>query len=181
MGRGTGLGLASAYGIVKNHRGAITVYSEVGNGTTFNIYLPHSSQQVEDTPYLKKEIIKGTGTILLVDDESLVVDVGKEMLEKMGYDVFTARSGKEAVEIFSKASERIDLNILDMIMPDMDGSRTFDPLREIHPSIPVLLSSGYSLNGQANKIMQKGCNGFIQKPFLITQLSEKIQQIFGED
>jgi two-component system cell cycle sensor histidine kinase/response regulator CckA len=107
----------------------------------------------------------------------VVIDVGKEMLEKLGYDVLTAKSGKDAVAIFSKESERIDLIILDMIMPGMDGSQTFDQLRDIESSIPVLLSSGYSLNGQANKIMQKGCNGFLQKPFLITQLSEKITQI----
>jgi two-component system cell cycle sensor histidine kinase/response regulator CckA len=131
MGRGTGLGLASAYGIVKNHSGAITVYSEPGEGTTFNIYLPYSEQAVKKAALVNNEIIKGTETILLVDDESVVIDVGKEMLEKLGYDVLTAKSGKDAVAIFSKESERIDLIILDMIMPGMDGSQTFDQLRDI--------------------------------------------------
>jgi two-component system cell cycle sensor histidine kinase/response regulator CckA len=129
MGRGTGLGLASAYGIVKNHSGAITVYSEPGEGTTFNIYLPYSEQAVKKAALVNNEIIKGTETILLVDDESVVIDVGKEMLEKLGYDVLTAKSGKDAVAIFSKESERIDLIILDMIMPGMDGSQTFDQLQ----------------------------------------------------
>jgi PAS domain S-box-containing protein len=175
-GRGTGLGLASAYGIVKNHSGTITVYSEVGEGTTFNIYLPYSDQEVKKEHSVKNEIIKGAGTILLVDDESLIIDVGKEMLNKLGYDVISAKSGKDAVEKLRKESERIDLVILDMIMPGMDGSQAFDRLRDIKPSLPVILSSGYSLNGQANKIMKKGCNGFIQKPFLIAQLSEKIKQ-----
>jgi two-component system cell cycle sensor histidine kinase/response regulator CckA len=95
--RGTGLGLASAYGIVKNHSGTITVYSEVGEGTTFNIYLPYSEQEVKTAASVNNEIIKGTETILLVDDESVVIDVGKEMLEKLGYDVLTAKSGKDAV------------------------------------------------------------------------------------
>jgi two-component system cell cycle sensor histidine kinase/response regulator CckA len=180
MGRGTGLGLASAYGIVKNHSGTITVYSEAGEGTTFNIYLPFSGQDAKKDIPLKNEIAKGTGTILLVDDEPMIIDVGKQMLEKVGYDVITAKSGREAVQIFSKHSEHIHLVILDMIMPGMDGSKTFDQLRDINPSIPVLLSSGYSLNGRANKIIKKGCNGFIQKPFPIEQLSEKIKQILDE-
>jgi two-component system cell cycle sensor histidine kinase/response regulator CckA len=181
MGRGTGLGLASAYGIVKNHSGAITVLSEEGKGTTFNIYLPYSDYEVKKEITVKNEIVSGTGTILLVDDESVVIDVAKEMLEKLGYDVLTAKSGKDAVETLSNYLNRVNLIILDMIMPGMDGSQTFDLIRDINPSIPVLLSSGYSLNGQANKIMRKGCNGFIQKPFLITQLSKKIGQILDGD
>ena len=119
-----------------------------------------------------------TQKILLVDDEPMIIDVGKQMLEKVGYDVMTAKSGREAVQIFSKHSEHIHLVVLDMIMPGMDGSKTFDLLRDINPSIPVLLSSGYSLNGQANKIMQKGCDGFIQKPFDSKKLSEKIEDIW---
>jgi two-component system cell cycle sensor histidine kinase/response regulator CckA len=126
---------------------------------------------------VNNEIIKGTGTILLVDDESVVIDVGKKCLRSWDMMYLRRKAAKMRLEIFSKESERIDLIILDMIMPGMDGSQTFDLLRDIESSIPVLLSSGYSLNGQANKIMQKGCNGFIQKPFLITQLSEKITQI----
>lgn len=117
---------------------------------------------------------------MLVDDESLVVDVGKTMLEKLGHDVITAQSGDDAIQIFSSASKRIDLIILDMIMPGLDGSKAFDRLRMIHPSIPVLLSSGYSLNSQANQIMLKGCNAFIQKPFSIAQLSERIRQIIPQ-
>ncbi len=180
-GRGTGLGLASAYGIVKNHFGTITVYSEIGKGTTFNVYLPVSDQKVQEEPTLDQKLIIGSETILLVDDESIVINVCKEMVEKLGYDVITAKSGKLAVDMFREKSEDIDLIILDMIMPGMDGDQTFDRLREINSSIPILLSSGCSLNGQAKKIMEKGCNGFIQKPFLIAQLSEKIQNILDEN
>jgi len=181
MGRGTGLGLASAYGIVKNHSGAMTVYSEVGTGSTFNIYLPYSLQEIEQARPEKSEIIEGTGIILLVDDEPFIVDVGKEMLELLGYDVMTAQSGEDAIDILKRESKRIDLIILDMIMPGLDGSKTFDRLRMIDPSVPVLLSSGYSMNGQADRIMQRGCNGFIQKPFLISQLSERVRQIIRQE
>ena len=177
IGRGTGLGLASAYGIVKNHSGAITVDSQVGEGTTFLIYLPVSNRMPTAEPSVNNDLVRGTGTILLVDDESLVIDVGRGMLEKLGYDVIAARSGQEALEILLNDPERIDLVILDMIMPGMDGGQTFAQISQIHPSMPVLLSSGYSLNDQASEIMRQGCNGFIQKPFLITQLSEKINEI----
>jgi CheY-like chemotaxis protein len=136
---------------------------------------------VKEEPTLDQKLIVGSETILLVDDESIVINVCKEMIEKLGYDVITAKSGKQAVDTFREKSEDIDLIILDMIMPGMDGDQTFDQLREINSSIPILLSSGYSLNSQAKKIMEKGCNGFIQKPFLITQLSEKIQNILDEN
>jgi PAS domain S-box-containing protein len=180
MGRGAGLGLSSVYGIVKNHSGAITVHSEIGQGTTFNIYLPFSGQKAEKEPSTNTEMMKGTETILLVDDESMVLDVSAEMLEKLGYEVVTAASGKEAVQAFVENVDRIDLIILDMIMPGMDGGKTFDQLRNIRSSIPVLLSSGYSLNGQANTILQRGCNGFVQKPFSINQLSQKIRDVLDE-
>ena len=180
-GLGTGLGLASAYGIIKNHFGTIVVCSEIRKGTTFNVYLPVSDQEVNEEPSLDQNLVKGSANILLVDDESIVIDVCKKMLEKLGYAVIMAKNGRKAVDMFRKNSEDIDLIILDMIMPGMDCAQTFDQLREINSSIPILLSSGYSLNGQANKIMEKGCNGFIQKPFLITQLSEKIQTILNKN
>jgi CheY-like chemotaxis protein len=150
-------------------------------GTTFNVYLPVSDQKVKEEATMDQKLIAGSETILLVDDESIVINVCKEMIEKLGYDVITAKSGKQAVDTFREKSEDIDLIIPNMIMPGMDDDQTFDQLREINSSIPILLSSGYSLNGQAKKIMEKGCNGFIQKPFLITQLSEKIQNILDEN
>ena len=178
--RGTGLGLASAYGIVNNHSGIITVDSEIGKGATFKIYLPLTDQQEQSEPDAAKSLLKGTETLLLVDDEQLVIDVGKEMLEKLGYQVITANNGKQASEVIENYDGNIDLMILDMIMPGMDGNDTFDHVRKIRPALPVILSSGYSINGKATEIMNKGCNGFIQKPFELSALSQKIRQILDE-
>ncbi len=182
MGRGTGLGMASAYGIIKNHNGIITVYSEEEIGTTFNIYLPALDESVGDRrPARKKEKpLMGDETILLVDDEDLIIDVGGEILNFLGYTVHLARSGQEAVEIYEKKGSQIDLVILDMIMPDMGGSETYDALKKINPSLKVLLSSGYSINGQAREIMERGCDGFIQKPFSIEKISQKLRELIDD-
>jgi len=178
MGRGTGLGLASVYGIIKNHGGYINVYSEKDQGTTFSIYLPASEKEVM-TPQedASLPISKGSGTILLIDDEQMILDVGSELLEELGYTVMLAGSGPEALETYSSHGIGIDLVIMDMIMPGMGGGETFDRLKEIDPDVKVLLSSGYSINGQATKILDRGCDGFIQKPFNMQQLSEKIREI----
>ena len=176
-GRGTGLGLASAYGILKNHGGFITVYSEAGEGSTFNIYLPISAKAAQPRKVAAEDIATGTETILLVDDEDMIIDVCQAMLQKLGYKVFVARGGEEAVEWVRNRSHEIDLVILDLIMPGMDGGRAFDQIREVAPGLPVLLSSGYAVNGQATRIMEKGCDGFIQKPFNFTRLSRKIRSV----
>jgi PAS domain S-box-containing protein len=177
MGRGTGLGLASVYGIIKSHGGYINVYSEKDRGTTFTIYLPASEKEAVQEKKVTARMIKGTGTILLIDDEKMMLAVGGEMLEELGYRVLSAMSGREAIEVFQKDQDQIDLVIMDMIMPGMGGGETFDRLREIKPDVKVLLSSGYSINGQATKILKRGCDGFIQKPFNMNQLAEKIQKI----
>ena len=178
MGRGTGLGLASVYGIIKSHGGYINVYSEQEKGTVFTIYLPASQKAVSS----EKEtgpttIIKGSGAILLIDDEKMILDVGIELLEELGYTVQSAMSGQEAIDIFQKDRGKFDLVIMDMIMPEMGGGETFDRLKKIDPDVKVLLSSGYSINGQATKILRRGCDGFIQKPFNMNQLAEKVQKI----
>jgi two-component system cell cycle sensor histidine kinase/response regulator CckA len=179
-GRGTGLGLASAYGIIKNHRGMITVYSESGHGTTFSVYLPLSNKEAQRETPVAARLITGAGTILLVDDEEMIIDVGKAMLERLGYRVFTAPGGQQAVEAVTRMGTEIDLVILDMIMPGMDGGKTFDRIREIQPQIPVMLSSGYAINGQAEEIMRRGCNGFIQKPFNMSEFSKQVRKILDE-
>ncbi|MCJ7776551.1 MAG: response regulator [Desulfobulbaceae bacterium] len=177
MGRGTGLGLASVYGIIKGHGGYIDVDSEKGSGTTFSIYLPASEKQAAKREEPAEEVLKGTETVLFVDDEGMIIDVGREILKTLGYQVLLARGGKEAIEVYKANKDRIDMVILDMIMPDMGGGETYDLLKEINPQIKVLLSSGYSIEGQAQEIMERGCNGFIQKPFDVKQLSAKMRKI----
>jgi PAS domain S-box-containing protein len=175
--RGTGLGLASAYGIIKNHGGIIHVESEIGIGSTFSIFLPHSEKVISAEEKRLTEMRKGEGTVLLVDDEEMIINVGKPMLQKIGYGTLVAKSGKEALKIYEQNKDSIDLVILDMIMPEMGGGETYDRLKTINPEIKVLLSTGYSINGQATDILKRGCNGFIQKPFSIEELSQKVRSI----
>ncbi|MFO7987174.1 MAG: PAS domain S-box protein [Desulfatiglandaceae bacterium] len=177
MGRGTGLGLASAYGIIKNHGGFIRVYSEKGHGTTFNIYLPVTERGVEATKEPIGGVHKGSETVLLVDDEEMIIEVVQELLEGLGYTVLLAKNGPEALETYRNYREHIDIVVLDMIMPGMSGSETFDRLKEINPHVKIVLSSGYSMNDQANDIMNRGCDGFIEKPIKITYLSQKLREI----
>lgn len=180
MGRGTGLGLASAYGIVNNHGGIINVYSEKNKGTTFNIYLPASKKEVAaGEERITEEILKGTGTVLLVDDEEAIIHVAEEMLREMGYDVLIAGGGEEALAVYSEHKEDIDLVVLDMIMPGMGGGETYDRMKEMDPDLKVILSSGYSVDGQAQEILNRGCDAFIQKPFSMKDLSGKIREILG--
>ncbi|CAB1059211.1 PAS/PAC sensor hybrid histidine kinase [Olavius sp. associated proteobacterium Delta 1] len=180
VGKGTGLGLASAYGIIKNHNGVIRVYSELGNGTTFSIYLPASDVKVAQDIQVSSELLKGNEKILLVDDEEGTIHVEKLMLKELGYSVLPALSGHEAVQLYKENMVNLDLVALDMIMPQMNGKDTYVELKRINPKVKVLLVSGYSLNKQIEELLDKGCNGFIQKPFDIVQLSQKLREVLED-
>jgi len=177
MGRGTGLGLSSAYGIIKNHKGFFNVESEVGKGSSFDLFIPASDSRVKRELPKEDSTFSGTGVVLLVDDEEMILQVGRSLLKKFGFSVLTAESGQEAAAIYQHEKDRIALVILDMIMPDMSGGDTYDLLKSINPDVRVLLSSGYSIEGQAGEILERGCNGFIQKPFDLKDLSKKIKEI----
>jgi PAS domain S-box-containing protein len=156
-GHGTGLGLASAYGIVKAHGGHIDVKSKRGHGTAFSIYLPASEKRAQQVVKTAGEVIEGTGTVLLVDDEEVILEVGQDLLEAMGYRVLIARDGKEAVKVYKKDWDEIDAVVMDMVMPNMGGGEAYDRIKEINP------------------------NGFIQKPFNMKKLAGKIVEILAEE
>lgn len=177
--RGTGLGLASAYGIVKNHGGHIRVSSKSGEGATFYTYLPLSQKAAVREIPVAAQLVRGVGHILLVDDEQMILDIGKALLETLGYNVSLANGGEQAVEIIGQKSEKFDLIILDMIMPGLDGGFTFDRIRVLDKDVKIILSSGYSLDGQAQEILERGCSGFIQKPFTISELAVTVRKILG--
>ena len=175
QGKGTGLGLAAVYGTVKNHHGAVTVYSEEGHGSTFKVYFPlledHANapiRAVAERPEL------GALRILVVDDEEGARNILVDMLQELGCTSTVCCDGEEAVLRYQSLWPQIDLVILDMIMPRMGGRDTFIAMRAINPAIRALLSSGYSINGEAQMILDEGVRGFIQKPFCLAELTEKL-------
>jgi PAS domain S-box-containing protein len=177
MGGGTGLGLASVYGIIKAHAGYIDVDSKKGGGTTFSIYLPTCEKEVPKTVKPASRIVEGTETVLLADDEEAVRQASEKLLKSMGYRVLSARDGKEAVELYKKKREDIALVLLDIVMPNMGGSEAYDRMKEVNPDIKVLLFSGYSIDDQASDMLERGCDAFIQKPFNMKELSCKIREV----
>jgi two-component system cell cycle sensor histidine kinase/response regulator CckA len=180
MGRGTGLGLASAYGILRNHGGFIAVASKINEGSTFDFYLPASFKEVVKEKSFEKTLLKGSETILIIDDEDMIIDVTSRMLKKLGYKFLIAQSGHEALELFAAEKNHIDLVILDMIMPSMGGKDIYEALKKINPDVKILLSSGYSISGEAMELINRGCNGYIQKPFSYAQLSLRMREILDK-
>ena len=177
MGHGTGLGLASAYGIVKNHKGWITVTSEKGKGTCFVIYLPATSKPFAEKREAQGALKKGEGTVLVVDDEEAIRDVLGQMLQTLGYRCLFAENSSGALKVFREHQKEIDVVLLDMVMPDAGGDIAFKALKKIDSNVRVILSSGYSREGRAEKVMETGGHGFIQKPFDLKHLSQKIREI----
>ena len=178
-GKGTGLGLASVYGIVKAHHGYIDVKSEVAKGTTFKIYLPSLDADIAVRPKSESRLIDGHETILIVDDENDILETTRGLLSKLGYSVMTASSGQMALDIYKENHQAVDLVILDMIMPEISGSELYPRLRQINPKVKVLLSSGYNQNEHVQKLITLGCNGFIHKPYTLSQLTAEIDSIIN--
>ncbi len=174
---GRGLGLAAALGIVKAHHGALKVYSEVNKGTTFKLLFPALENAAlaghQEPP---PQTVRGSGTILLADDEESLRALGAEMLESLGYTVLTAENGREAVELFQQHRQRIAMVILDLTMPHLDGSEAFRALRKIDPEVKVILASGYTQEDVAARFAGKGLSGVLQKPFSIDRLSHLLDK-----
>lgn len=171
------MGLASAFGIIKNHNGIIDCQSKKGKGSTFSIYLPASYFSASKDSEEDIVLLKGSETILIVDDESVILKVERLLLKELGYKVMIARNGKSALKIFSACHDDIDLVILDIVMPEMDGKEVYARMKQINPDLHVLLASGYGIDWQARTMIEDGCRGFIQKPFKLNEVSLQVRKI----
>jgi PAS domain S-box-containing protein len=183
VGRGTGLGLSMAYGIVLSHNGRIFCDSKMGQGTTFTIYLPvRDTEQQDDLSTSPQQITtqKGTETVLLVDDEPSLVTVGSEILSSLGYHPIGASSGEEALEIYREQREEIALVVLDLGMPGMGGRKCLKQLREIDPTAKVIVASGYAEEGLYENLKQAGAARFLRKPYQLADLVRNIREVLDE-
>ncbi len=171
------LGLAACHGIILNHKGAIDVWSTRYEGTSFSILLPlFEGPEDFDLEEGVRNLPMGFETILFVDDDELILEMGRHMLEDLGYRVITSNSGAGAIEIFT-AGENVDLVVLDMIMDDMDGPETFRRLQAVDPDVKVLISTGHSIGVPAEVMLASGCRGYILKPFTMAAFSRKLREI----
>jgi CheY-like chemotaxis protein len=175
---GRGLGLAAVLGIVRAHKGALKVYSEPGKGTTFKILFPALEDAGEDaTPSSGASPLadwRGKGTILLVDDEESLIALGGRMLEHLGFTVLTAADGLQAVDLYRERGKEIDLVLMDLTMPHMDGAKAFGELRRLNPEVRVVLASGYSHEDVAARFAGRGLSGVLQKPYTLAKLRETL-------
>jgi CheY-like chemotaxis protein len=178
VGEGTGLGLAMVHGIVEQHEGHIKCYSEPGHGTTFKIYFPALVSDEEKEETIERKMPRGgSETILLVDDEELIRDLGSKILKKAGYKVLTASDGEEAVGVYRERTEEISLVLLDMIMPGMGGKKCLETLLTVNPSVRVVIASGFSVDGPTKEALSAGAKGFVDKPYDIRQVLEVVRSV----
>ena len=183
FGKGTGLGLASVYGIVKGHGGYIACYSEVGQGTAFKIYFPAIIKpEVEEAGNPEpRQIPRGSEAILIVDDDEAIRGLAQEALKRFGYSVSTASTGEKAMEIYSAMPNDIDLVIMDLGMPGMGGHKCLEELLRIDPTVKVIIASGYSINGQVKKSLDAGARGYVGKPYQLTDLLNTVRAVLDEE
>jgi two-component system, cell cycle sensor histidine kinase and response regulator CckA len=182
--KGRGLGLSTVYGIIKNHDGFILVESDKGSGSKFQICLPASAntamQEIIEGSDNIEQMQKGSGTILLVDDETEIINIGKNFLEKLGYTPLVARNGIEAVEIFKLYKDEISLIVLDLIMPEMNGNQAFTKIRKIQKDARILISTGYAVDDKIEDLLKQGCQGFIRKPFSLHEFSYALKKVLDK-
>lgn len=179
VGKGTGLGLAAVYGTITDHHGCITIFSEPGVGTVFKLYIPLSwEKKIDEAAH--EEMIHGSGGVLLVDDEEILRNVGRAILEDLGYRVFLAEDGVKALEVYAEEMNDISLVILDMLMPRMGGKETLIRLKERYPDVRVLISSGFHQEGTAEELEKLGAIGFLQKPYLRQSLCKSVAEAIGD-
>ncbi len=176
-GEGTGMGLATVHGIVKNHGGEVKVFSELGVGTTFQVLLPLTEEYAEESPSLPKSLPKGTESILLVDDEEFLIEVGKDMLEKLGYKAETRSSPLEALNTFQKNPDDYDLIITDLTMPKMTGDKFAKEIKKIRQDIPIILCTGLCPESDVDQSRETGINCVLVKPLTIQELAETVRKV----
>lgn len=180
VGKGTGMGLASVYGTVEKQKGTISIDSVLGKGTTFSIYLPLSEASELTGAHGESRMVEcGTGLILLVDDDQAVLEFTRIALAGLGYNVTAATGGREAVSIFEKNWQEIDAVLLDVSMPDMDGSTTFYALREINPEVKVIMCTGFDVTSKAHQLLGEGVKAFLHKPYVQAELAEKLAHVLS--
>ena len=180
VGKGTGLGLAAVYGAVRGHNGAVTVYSEPGQGAVFHLYLPVAANAVPPRPAAREDIVLGFGTVLVVDDEEVIRQTAALMLKALGYQVLLAANGREGLEQYRKHQDRINIVLLDMVMPEMNGVACFREIRKLNPRARVIISSGFARDADISQLLAEGLAGFIQKPYRRVELSRELGRVLHQ-